>query len=159
MKPRETSSECSVCAEGVRTRPVVAIYADPLLAPSMTWVRAQAEALRNFSPVYVGPRFLQTAGLELPRDRVITIHRGRGIWGRIRETPYKVFGFAPVFLRRIKRSEPALVHAHTGPGGIGAMPIADSLGVPLVTTLPGGEGTASDSGLAQPKSRSPTAYA
>src|SRR5258708_32932536 len=139
MKPRETSSECSVCAEGVRTRPVVAIYADPLLAPSMTWVRAQAEALRNFSAVYVGPRFLQTAGLELPRDRVITIHRGRGIWGRIRETPYKVFGFAPVVFNRLRAVQPCLVHAHCGPASLMATRITRAPAIPLIATFHGSE--------------------
>jgi colanic acid/amylovoran biosynthesis glycosyltransferase len=126
----------------------VAIYADPLLAPSMTWVRAQAEALRNFSPVYLGPRALPTGGLELPHDRTLTIHSRQGVWGRIREVPFKVFGYAPVFLRRIRRFDPVLVHAHTGPAAVSALPLTSFLNVPLVATFHGGEVTAFDREMA-----------
>jgi colanic acid/amylovoran biosynthesis glycosyltransferase len=139
-------------------KPVVAIYADPLLAPSMTWVRAQAESLRLFSPYYVGPRGLPEGGLELPPDRTFTIHRTTGIRGRLREAPFKMFGFAPVFLRRIRKFEPALVHAHSGPGGVAALPIADYLGVPLVTTFHGAEVTTSDSEMAGHTHYSARAY-
>lgn len=158
MNLREISSGYSMGTEGVRTRRVVAIYADPLLAPSMTWVRAQAESLRAFLPYYVGPRGLPEGGLELPRERVITIHRMTGIRGRIREVPFKVFGFAPVFLRRIRKFEPALVHAHSGPGGVAALPIASYLRVPLVTTFHGGEVTTSDSEMAGHRHYSARAY-
>jgi colanic acid/amylovoran biosynthesis glycosyltransferase len=158
LENKEASSGRSMSAEGAPARPVAAIYADPLLAPSMTWVRAQAEALRTFSPVYIGPRSLPIGGLELPHDRVITIHRVTGMRGRVREAPFKVFGFAPVFLRRIRRFEPALVHAHTGPGGVAALPIASYLGVPLMTTFHGGEVTASDSEMAGNKHYSARRY-
>jgi glycosyltransferase involved in cell wall biosynthesis len=139
-------------------KPVVAIYADPLLAPSMTWVRAQAESLRMFSPRYIGPRGLPEGGLELPLNRTFTIHRMTGIRGRIREVPFKVFGYAPVFLRRIRKFKPALVHAHSGPGGVAALPIASYLGVPLVTTFHGGEVTESDSEIASHTHYSSRAY-
>ena len=141
MNPKEASSGRSMNAEGVPARPVVAIYADPLLAPSMPWVRAQAESLRLFLPYYVGPRSLQPGGLELPRDRVITIHRMRGIWGRIREAPYKVFGFAPIFLRRLKDIQPHLVHAHGGPATMMATHLSRALGIPLIATFHGSEVT------------------
>jgi glycosyltransferase involved in cell wall biosynthesis len=139
-------------------KPAVAIYADPLLAPSMTWVRAQAESLRMFSPRYIGPRGLPEGGLELPLKRTFTIHRMTGIRGRIREVPFKVFGFAPVFLRRIRKFEPALVHAHTGPAGVAALPIASYLGVPLVTTFHGAEVTTSDPEMADHTHYSVRAY-
>jgi glycosyltransferase involved in cell wall biosynthesis len=141
MNLKEASSGRSMSDEGVATRPVVAIYADPLLAPSMPWVRAQAEALRNFSPVYVGPRFLQTGGLELPRERVITIHHMTGIRGRIREAPFKVFGFAPIFFNRLRAARPRLVQAHCGPASLMATRITRALGIPLIATFHGSEVT------------------
>jgi colanic acid/amylovoran biosynthesis glycosyltransferase len=51
-------------------RPVVLVYAEPLLARSMTFVRSQGEALRSFVPYYVGPSYIPD-GLRLPEDRVI----------------------------------------------------------------------------------------
>jgi len=148
MNLKEASCGCSMSGEGVPARPVVAIYADPLLAPSMPWVRAQAEALRNFSPVYLGPRALSTGGLELPSDRTLTIHSRQGVLGRIREAPFKMFGCAPIFFRRARRFDPVLVHAHTGPAAVSALPLSRFLNVPLVATFHGGEVTAFDREMA-----------
>ena len=37
----------------------------------------------------------------------------------------------------VAAAEPALIHAHFGPDGVLALPLARRLGVPLVTTLRG----------------------
>jgi glycosyltransferase involved in cell wall biosynthesis len=72
--------------------------------------------------------------------------------------PFKVFGFAPVFLRRIKRFKPALVHAHTGPAAVAALPLSGFLNIPLVATFHGGEVTTSDQAMRTHKNYTARAY-
>lgn len=129
------------------TRNII-IYADPLLVPSATFVRAQAEELRDFVPYYVGARRYRGAGLELPAERTIAINRKGTVFGKIKEIPFKVFGYAPLFVRKLRRISPVLIHAHTGPGGVVALPLANRLGIPLLTTFHGGDVTTTERSLA-----------
>jgi colanic acid/amylovoran biosynthesis glycosyltransferase len=124
-------------------RPAVLVYTEPLLARSMTFVRSQAEALESYSPYYVGPHSLQD-GLQLPKERVIVQHRGKGSLLRIAEVPLKTVGFAPLFVRRLRKLRPVLLHAHFGPMGLRALPLAQKLGIPLVVTFHGYDATIRD---------------
>lgn len=108
----------------------------------MTFVRAQALALRQFSPLFVGAR--RVSGLELPEDRVVIVHERTGLAGKLREVPFKVFGYDPTFYRRVREHSPALVHAHFGPSALTALPLARWLGVPLVTTFHGYDASVAD---------------
>ncbi len=126
-------------------RPIV-IYRDVLLGPSETFVRAQAEALAGFEPRYVGSR--RTAGLELPADRTLVLNRGTPL-GRARELTFKATGLAPALVRRVRALGPALVHAHFGPDGTLALPLARAAGVPLVVTFHGYDATVRDEALAR----------
>ena len=46
--------------------PRVVIFCDHLLYPSETFIRAQAQALSRFTPVYAGSR--RVRGLDLPSE-------------------------------------------------------------------------------------------
>lgn len=119
------------------------IYAEPLLSPTMTFVRSQGEALRNFAPIFVGPRHL-TDGLALPKERVVAIREqrnGDGRLARLREVPFKVFGYDPFFFRKAKRFDPVLIHAHFGPAALTALPLARWLNLPMVVTYHGFDAT------------------
>ena len=120
--------------------PAVVIYAEPLLSPSMTFVRSQASAMKEFAPLYVGPKHL-AAGLSLPSERVVTIREGDSRLTRFKEIPFKVFHHDPFFFRRVRRFEPALVHAHYGPAALAALPLSRWLKVPLVATFHGSDVT------------------
>lgn len=125
---------------------VVLIYADPLLTPSMTFVRSQGMALKIFSPVFIGPRLL-SGGLTLPDDRVVTMHEcgpRAGPLNKLREAPFKVFGYDPIFFRRARSFKPVLLHAHFGPAALTSLPLARWLEVPLVATFHGYDATVSD---------------
>jgi colanic acid/amylovoran biosynthesis glycosyltransferase len=98
-------------------RPLVAIYRAPLFNASETFVQAQAASLVRYQPLIVGRE---------DKGNVIPALRGR-----------TVIGGNPV--RRLRPLAPVLVHAHFGTDGLAALPIARSLGVPLVTTLHGHE--------------------
>lgn len=123
--------------------PIVLVYAEPLLAPSMTFIRSQAEALTCFCPRYIGPHY-QPNGLQLPKEKVVVMHSGDGFFSRLKEVPFKAFGVAPIFKRRLTRLRPALLHAHFGPMGLRALPLARKLGIPLVVTFHGFDATVRD---------------
>lgn len=121
------------------TGPVVAIYKDKMLPPSQTFVRLQAEALQNYTPLYITGEILRD-GLALPRERCLVINDG-GRWGAIKEAAFLACGFAPGFFRRLKSLQPALIHSHFGPDGLRGRYLARQLGVPLVVTFHGYDAT------------------
>lgn len=123
----------------------VLIYADPLLPSSETFIQAQGEALKNFTPYYIGPKRLGRSGLKMPDNRTLAINGIRGQIGRIREAPFRYFGYAPVYFRRLRKLRPVLLHAHFGPGGLRALGLAEWLGIPLITTFHGFDATITDS--------------
>lgn len=127
----------------VTKKPAVLVYTEPLLSRSMTFVRTQAEALESFTPYYIGPHYLMD-GLPLPKERVVVMRRGRGIASRLTEVPFKAMGLAPLFVRRLRALRPVLIHAHFGPMGLRALPLARALGTPLVVTFQGYDATVYD---------------
>jgi glycosyltransferase involved in cell wall biosynthesis len=118
------------------------IYAEPLLARSMTFVRSQALALKKFSPCFIGPHYLQN-GLILPEGQVEVMGRGN-VFSKVAALPFKAFGWAPFFVRRLSKLQPVLLHAHFGPMGLRALPLARALKIPLIVTFHGYDATISD---------------
>lgn len=116
------------------SKPAVAIYRDWLLPPSETFVLGQAEALRRFTPYYVGSRLKE--GLLTPQERTLVVNRG-GLMGRAIEVSYKLTGFAPNFLHHLQKLNPVLIHAHFGTGGSQALPLSRRLNIPLLVTYHG----------------------
>lgn len=117
------------------------IYRDVLLAASETFIRAQAESLRGFSPFYLGLR--RTPGLSLPEDRLHIISR-TGFVGKAQRVRFKLMGPSASLLRMLKRKDPVLIHAHFGPDASNAMSLAEALKIPLVATFHGYDATLDD---------------
>ncbi len=139
----------AVTMSGLETKPVVVIFAEPLLAPSMTFIRAQASALTEFTALYVSPQ-RASPSLPFPSDRAVLLcdnPRAPQVWNRLKQIPFKVFGYAPFFFRRVEEHEPVLVHAHFAPAGLTALPLARWLKVPLVVTVHGYDATVNDADL------------
>lgn len=105
-------------------RPVVAVFRAPLFNPSETFVRAQATGLVRYQPLVIGREDKGNIPPELAK-RVL---------------------FSPD-AEQVRRFAPALVHAHFGTDGLRALPLAERLGVPLVTSLRGYDVTRSRSAL------------
>jgi colanic acid/amylovoran biosynthesis glycosyltransferase len=105
-------------------RPVVALFRAPVFNASETFVRAQATGLRRYQPLVVGREDKGNIPPELA-GRVL-----------LRPSAGQVRRFAPV-----------LVHAHFGTDGLSALPLAERLGVPLVTSLRGYDVTRSNAAL------------
>ncbi|MBV8687662.1 MAG: glycosyltransferase [Alphaproteobacteria bacterium] len=110
-------------------RPVAAIFRSALFNPSETFVQAHAAGLVRYRPLVVG---LEDKGNAWPALRDARLVASRGERLRLR-----LLGDADGLAARVRAHRPSLVHAHFATDGLLALPLAERLGVPLVTTLHG----------------------
>lgn len=115
-------------------KPTVLIFNGRLLSASETFVKAQAEGLCKFSPYYVGAR--RVPGLPIPLDTSLVINNG-GLWGKAQEWGFKQLGVAPQVYPHLRQLNPVLMHAHFGVCGALALPIVQTLKIPLLVTYHG----------------------
>ena len=118
-----------------RDRPCVLIYRSELLALSETFIAAQADALRQFAPVYVGLRRV-ASGLDLPANAQLLTKADRTI-DKARRAFYRHSGSAGAFLDRLRSLKPELLHAHFAVDACEALPLVRALDLPLIVTLHG----------------------
>lgn len=135
---RNTSVDCG-------DKPGVVIFATHILYASNTFITTQAEAMTRITPFYAGVRLIRE--LPLPPERTLVINRG-GILGRLRELAYKSCGVSPRLKGSVARIRPVVIHAHFGPSGVRALPLARSVGAPLIVTFHGDDAALSDAGCA-----------
>jgi colanic acid/amylovoran biosynthesis glycosyltransferase len=91
----------------------------------------------HLRPVWLGYHLDQGAA-ALARE---PLRLGRaGPLGMLDRTLFRHFGVMPP-APELQALRPRLVHAHFGPGGAFALPLARALGVPLVVTFLGGDAT------------------
>lgn len=109
----------------------VAIFRSPLFNPSETFVTGHVAGLRRYRPILVG---LVRKGGELPPG-VPALLPGSPA-GRLALT---LAGRTGALGRRLEAERPRLIHAHFGTDGLLALPLAERLGIPLLTTLHGFE--------------------
>jgi len=122
-------------------KPRVVIFCDHLLYPSETFIQAQAGALSEYEPVFAGSR--RVAGLYMPQEQVYTVNPGN-LSGKIHELRFKILGSAPAMVKQLRALHPVLLHAHYGPNGLRALPLASRLRVPLIVTFHGSDITIMD---------------
>lgn len=127
--------------ESTMFNPKVVFFCGKLLPPSETFIKAQGEGLQQFTPYYVGSRFVK--GLPLPSERTLTINQG-GVVGNLEEVVFKVSGFAPKLYQQVQQLHPALIHAHFGVCGALALPLMRSLKLPMIVTFYGLDATMKD---------------
>ncbi len=117
----------------------ILIFKETVLPRSETFILAQMQALRNVSARLIGLEQVPS-GLPLPSEPIL-LCKARGGVGALRAKIYRKSGIAPLFHARARRERPALLHAHFASGGLTAIPLARSLGVPLLVTLHGSDVT------------------
>jgi colanic acid/amylovoran biosynthesis glycosyltransferase len=118
------------------------VYRDKLLGTSETFILAQGEGLSRYRAFYFGAR--RIAGTDLPAARSYCINNG-GRLGRCGEILFKAFGWIRHSEREmIRKLHPVLLHAHFGPDGVLALPLARSFGLPLIVTFHGYDATTKD---------------
>ena len=117
----------------------VLIYKETLLPPSETFILAQMRALRRFDPVLVGLERARPS-IPLPQKPILLSNRASFL-ASVRAKLYRRVSVAPFFHQAVRRARPRLIHAHFASGGRSALPLAKTLGVPLVVTLHGSDVT------------------
>jgi len=125
-------------------RSTVLVYRDRLFFASERFILNQGEALAAHSPHYVGVR--AEPAVAPPADRTTLLRQGSRA-DLAREVAFKLFGRVPASFARLGALAPVVLHAHFGPDGVRAIPIARRLGIPLITTFHGFDATVSDDGL------------
>jgi colanic acid/amylovoran biosynthesis glycosyltransferase len=119
-------------------KPSVVIFSSLLLPSSQTFIRSLGEQLQKFTPYYVGSR--QVQGLTLPSERTIALNQGQPL-GKLSEGIFKLSGFAPKLSRQVRQVNPVLINAQFGLSGVLAMPLAQSLNIPLLVHFRGADAT------------------
>jgi glycosyltransferase involved in cell wall biosynthesis len=115
--------------DGTDQRPVAAIFRSPSFNASETFVQTHAAGLRRYRPLVVGLEDKGNVRPELAGSRIVA--------GRAAGLRLKLFGDAGPLARLLAPHRPSLIHAHFATDGLLALPLAEALGVPLVTTLHG----------------------
>lgn len=114
--------------------PNILIFSSRLLPASETFIKSQSERLVNFNSYYLGAR--RVNGIPLDADRTLVINDG-GLVGLAKEWSFKKLGISPQIYSAIRTINPVLMHAHFGVCGALALPIAQTLRLPLVVTYHG----------------------
>jgi colanic acid/amylovoran biosynthesis glycosyltransferase len=117
----------------------VLVFKETLLPVSETFIEAQTRYLSNFVPRYIGLGRVDLS-LALPTNSILLTSGDSGP-SRLRQMLYRRVGLAPYFHRWAASAGASLIHAHFASGGRSALPLADSLGLPLVVTLHGSDVT------------------
>ncbi len=123
-----------------RTVPAVAVFRNWLLPISETFIRAQVDALTTFDTVYVGCR--RCEGLTISRHPVVVMPKG--LSGRAEKFLLRSMGRAPTLVSGLRKHNVALLHAHFGPDGAMALPLAQALNIPLLVTFHGYDASLTD---------------
>ena len=113
----------------------VVIFREQLLPISETFIAAQAAALKDYTPVFVG---LVAAARSLSIDgQKALLKNSSGTLARCRAKAYRQYPYAPGFHRSVRRFRPDLIHAHFSIDGTSALGLQDHLNVPSIVTLHG----------------------
>jgi glycosyltransferase involved in cell wall biosynthesis len=126
----------------------VLIYRNDLLPASETFIANQAAALTRYSPWFAGLRRIAD-GLPLDLNHVCSLTTESHLKDKLLRRAYLYSGLAPGFHRRLYTLHPSLIHAHFAVDACAALPVQQSLRVPLVITLHGYDVMRSDQALAQ----------
>ncbi|HQU15604.1 MAG: glycosyl transferase [Chromatiales bacterium 21-64-14] len=122
----------------------VVVYRHNLFRISEPFITQQAGRLRRFKPLYLG-RFRY--GSAPPGTESLALEDLTGL-GRFHRLARQVIARDPrSYLRLLSGRRPALIHAHFGIEGVYALPLAERLGVPLVTTFHGFDATLSSAAM------------
>jgi colanic acid/amylovoran biosynthesis glycosyltransferase len=124
-------------------KPVIGIFRHTLLPPSETFIAEQAAHISNFEVHYFG-REAGSGHFNLPNCHTIQGHSKNRLMQR---TLYTITGRSKKLMQEMRVVSPILLHAHFGVEGVYALPFAQRLKIPLVTTFHGFDATRNMTGL------------
>ena len=126
----------------------ILIYRTDLLPASETFIAGQNAALERYSPWFAGLK-RDFRGLPVDAARIVTLTSGDTLRDKLLRRVYLRSGVAPSYHRRIRSLQPALIHAHFAVDACAALPLRESLRVPLIVTLHGYDVASADDSLKQ----------
>jgi colanic acid/amylovoran biosynthesis glycosyltransferase len=125
-------------------RPEVIIFRNNLFRISEPFITEQAEHLRRYQPLYLGRLRFGDPPVEATS---LALQDSSG-WTTLPRIAWHTLTRDPAAYRRLlQRRRPALIHAHFGTDGVYALPLAQQLGLPLITTFHGFDATLSTAAL------------
>lgn len=111
----------------------IAVFLSQCLPLSEIFVYHQASALTRYKPTFVACKKVDS-GINTTIPEVI-LNQRNSVPERLKELLFKATGHAPELDAAMQGKK--LIHAHFGPTGFLAMPLAARAGIPLVVTLHG----------------------
>ena len=118
-------------------RPSVVVFRKRLLPWSETFIAAQGGRLERYRPVFAGFRWDKAGKTYLAGHDAVLLEDHAALPALARALQHTIGLVGPAFLRALREHAPVLVHAHFGRSADAAIPLARSLGVPLVATFHG----------------------
>jgi glycosyltransferase involved in cell wall biosynthesis len=122
----------------------IAVFRHNLFRISEPFITQQAGQLRRYKPLYVGR--LRYGDAPAGADSLALSDLG-GIWPMARIGWQMLSRDPGPYQRLLAGRRPALIHAHFGIEGVYALPLAQRLGIPLITTFHGFDATLSTAAL------------
>jgi glycosyltransferase involved in cell wall biosynthesis len=135
-------------------KPNIAIYLQHYLSPSMTFIYRQIMGVQNaVKPIIVSSHKVENMNMfpigyvHFKSRNLLRIKTNRifnKIYGRhklLSRKPKISFNQRSFFAKIISNNNVKLIHAHFGPSGIEILPIAKDLGIPLVVSFHGYDGS------------------
>ena len=127
------------------------IFRHQLFKISEPFIAQQSEALKKFTPIYVGRTRFNNAPQESISLALDDIQKNKKNLNKIWQVLTRD---CRDYKKLLEGTAPLLIHAHFGVEGVYALPLAKSMNLPLITTFHGFDATTSN--LALVRSGSPS---
>jgi len=112
----------------------IAVFSNHLFSYSETFIMSQGEGLNKYEPIYIGSDLIKD-GINPPVDRMILINDG--MFGQIKDKLFKIGLPLPGLIKKLKKYNFKLIHAHFGPNGYSSLPLSEKMNIPLIVTFHG----------------------
>jgi len=119
-------------------KPIIAHFRDVLFHKSETFIYHLAVNLKSFHPVYVADQFINVDQFPIPgQDRFFIGGDKYSPQRFFRKIFRRCFGVDRMLEQTLRKAGAAILHAHFGTTGTGALKAKKALGIPLVTSFYG----------------------
>lgn len=112
----------------------IIVFRENVLSYSETFILNQSSRVKKFATYITALE--QIDGLQLPENRIILLEEAK--YKRLMKFLFKVSGYLPkMWVSRLRKIRPHLIHAHFGMDALWVIPIAKKLSIPLLATFHG----------------------
>lgn len=118
-------------------QPVVAHFVQRYFELSENWIHTQIKHLERWAPFVVANATANLDALAWKPPYFARWEHLRGPLRRLDDRLYRRYRYAPSHYLALYWSKARIIHAHFGPKGVEAMPLARARGLPLITSFYG----------------------